>query len=115
VSWNHYFQLRIQQKFVSKRKHGVNFGISFMSWLRSLSYRVNFPSSKFFTFTFSNLQGFILIETSFHDTRFPLLIAVTCAHNHTTITSKLNLLSIDQCRRCDMCESFNSSQTDIDL
>jgi hypothetical protein len=32
---------------------------------KSLSYSVNFPSSKFFTFTFSKLQGFILIEDIF--------------------------------------------------
>jgi hypothetical protein len=96
MGWNHIFQLRIRWKFVSKRNPGVNFGISFMSWLKSLSYSVNFPSPKFFTFTFSKLQVSFLLKTSFLETRFPLLIAITCAHNHTTITSKLYPSSIDQ-------------------
>ncbi len=43
-----------------------------------------------------NCKVSFLLKTSFLEIRFPLLIAVTCAHNHTTITSKLYPSSIDQ-------------------
>jgi hypothetical protein len=43
-----------------------------------------------------NFKVSFLLKTSFHETRFPLLIAVIFAHNHITITSKLYLSRIDQ-------------------